>query len=208
GALAGGESRANALVKELYQDAGADVTQFAVEPGRDNTVGVVAGMGSGRSLALNGHIDVVPPGDPAQWRKCAPFSGLVDDERVWGRGSTDDKSGVIAHAFAAIALRRAGIRLAGDLIMQSVVGEETGDHECGTTAVLRRGFRADAAVVCEPTSLGDGPAVVPVTPGMLWFSVTVAGRQAHAGLRGMTNQPALGGMGLGVTALDKGFLLY
>jgi acetylornithine deacetylase/succinyl-diaminopimelate desuccinylase family protein len=206
--LAGEEGRANALVAELYQQAGAEVTRFSVEPGRDNAVGVVTGTAGGRSLALNGHIDVVPPGDQTRWQQCDPFAGRADDERVWGRGTTDMKAGIVAQAFAAIALRNAGVRLAGDLILQSVVGEEMGDHECGTTAVLERGYRADAAVVCEPTSMGAGPAVVPVAPGLLWFSVTVTGKQAHSGLRGLTVQPALDGLALGVNAVDKGFLVY
>jgi acetylornithine deacetylase len=206
--LAGLEGRANALVAELYEEAGADVIRFAVERGRDNAVGVVAGTGTGRSLAFNGHIDVVPPGDQACWRHCSPFAGKIDDQRVWGRGTTDMKAGVIAHAFAAIALRSAGVRLAGDLVLQSVVGEEMGDHTCGTTAVVQRGYRTDAAVVCEPTSAGEGPAVVPVSPGLLWFSVTIIGKQAHSGLRGLTVHPALDGMTLGVNAVDKGFLVY
>lgn len=206
--LVGGEGRANAHVAELYEQAGADVTRFAVEPGRDNVVGVVPGAGRGRSLAFNGHIDVVPPGDPRWWQNSAPFSGKIEEDRIRGRGTTDMKAGVIAHAFAAMALRSAGVQLAGNLVMQSVVGEEMGDHTCGTSAVVERGYRADAAVVCEPTSLGDGPAVVPVCPGLLWFKVTITGKQAHSGLRGRTVQPALDGMALGVNAVDKGFLVY
>lgn len=207
-ALVGRESDATAFVAELYQESGASVDRFAMEPGRDNAVGVIRGSGKGRSLIFNGHIDVVPSGDPDRWTSGSPFSGRVDGDRVWGRGSTDMKGGVVAHAFAGVALHQAGVRLGGDMIMQAVVGEETGDHECGTTAVAKRGYLADAAVVCEPTSSGAGPAPITVAPGLIWFSVTVKGKQAHSGLRGLTVHPTLDGAALGVNAIDKGFYLY
>jgi len=146
-------------------------------------------------------------GDAHDWT-AEPFSGRVDDRYVWGRGAADMKAGVIAHAYAAIALRRAGVRLDGDLLLHTAVGEEMGDHTCGTTAILDRGYRADAAVVCEPTSAGDRPAVVPVHPGMIWFSVTVTGRTAHVGMRGPTVHPTAEGQSLGVNAIDKGFYVY
>ena len=206
--LVGREGEVNARVSELYEEAGADVTRFAVEAGRDNTVGVLQGHGRGRSLAFNAHIDVVPGGDPDWWTSGSPFSGRISDDRVWGRGSTDMKAGAIAQAFAAIALRSANVRLAGDLILESVVGEEMGDHECGTSAVIERGYVADAAVVGEPTSLGDGPTVGPIAPGLLWFSVTVVGKRAHNGVRGLTIHPTLDGSSLGVNAIDKGFYIY
>lgn len=206
--LVGREGEVTARVAERYEDAGAEVVRFAVEPGRENAAGVVRGSGGGRSLAFNAHVDVVPAGDPAWWTQGPPFCGRVTDDRVVGRGSADAKGGLVAHVFAAIALRAAGVRLAGDLVLQAVVGEEMGDHACGTSAVAERGFVADAAVVCEPTSLGAGPTVVPVSPGLLWFSVTVTGRQAHSGLRGLTVHPTLEGSRLGVNAVDKGFLLY
>jgi acetylornithine deacetylase/succinyl-diaminopimelate desuccinylase family protein len=203
-ALVGREGAVAALLGALFEEAGADVDLFAVEPGRENAVGVLHGSGGGRSLALNGHIDVVPGGDPDRWEHGLPFSGQVDGDLVFGRGTGDAKASLVAQAFAAKAIAAAQVELRGDLVLQAVVGEEVGDHRCGTTAVTERGYVTDAAVVGEPTSAG----IAPVSPGLIWFSVTVTGKQAHSGLRGLTVHPTLEGSSLGVNAIDKGFLLY
>lgn len=206
-ALVGRESEVARLVARVYEQAGAEVEVFALEEGRDNACGVVRGAGGGRSLLYNGHIDVVPPGNPALWTD-DPFSGEQRDGRILGRGSTDMKAGVLAQAYAAVALQRAGVRLRGDLTMVAVVGEEVGDHERGTTATIERGYRADVVVVSEPTAPPDPLAIVPVTPGVLWFSVRVEGKAAHAGFRGETVHPTIYGQALGVNAIDKAFLVY
>lgn len=203
-ALVGIEGKVAERIAELYRRARTQVDVFSAEPGRDNAVGVLHGRGGGRSLALNSHMDVVPGGDPDRWRSGSPFSGRVHDDKIFGRGAADAKASLIAQAFAAIALSSAGVQLNGDLVLQAVVGEEVGDHTCGTTAVLERGYVTDAAVVGEPTSLG----IAPVAPGLLWFSVTVTGKQAHSGLRGLTIHPTLDGSSLGVNAIDKGFHVF
>jgi acetylornithine deacetylase len=118
------------------------------------------------------------------------------------------KSGIVAQAFAARALSEAGVRLMGDLILESVVGEETMDHECGVTATVRRGYGADAAVVSEPSAPPAALAVVPVTPGMLWFSLTVVGKPTHACMRGRTFRAGGEGAAVGVNAIDKGFIVF
>jgi acetylornithine deacetylase/succinyl-diaminopimelate desuccinylase-like protein len=84
-----------------------------------------------------------------------------------------------------------------------------GDHEAGTTAALEAGFTADAAIVCEPSGqAGTPPGVVPVTPGLLWFSIGMQGKTAHSGLRGMTIHPTLEGDALGVNTVDKFWVIY
>jgi acetylornithine deacetylase len=206
--LVGRESDVARLVSAVHAEAGAELDVFAIEAGRDNAVGVVHGAGGGRSLVFNGHIDVVPPGDPGSWSSGDAFSGAREGGRIWGRGSTDMKAGVLAQAYAAVALKRAGVRLAGDLTLAAVVGEEVGDHEAGTTATIRRGYTGDVAVIAEPTGPPFPLAIVPVTPGMLWFAVTVRGKAAHAGFRGETRHPTVYGSELGVNAIDKGFLMY
>ena len=206
--VVGAEGDVSALLADLYREAGAEVGTVTVERGRDNACGVVGGSGGGRSLLLNGHVDVVPSGRLDRWDG-DPFRARVTDSTVIGRGATDMKSGLIAAAYAALALRRAGGRLTGDLVLQAVVGEEVGDHEAGTTAVLEAGYRADAAIVCEPSGqAGSLPASVPVTPGLLWFSISLEGRTAHSGLRGMTIHPTLEGEDLGVNTVDKFWVVY
>lgn len=203
----GFEGRATALLAGLYERADARVETFGAEPGRDNAVGVL-GTGDGRSLVYNGHVDVVPAGDPARWVKAAPFSADLVGERMYGRGTADQKSGLIAQAFAGIALRRGGLRLAGSLQLQCVVGEETGDHACGSGLVADRGYVGDAVVVSEPSAPPTPLSIVLASPGLLWFSVTATGKKAHSSMRGETIHGTRSDDRLGVNAIDKVFLIY
>jgi acetylornithine deacetylase len=143
---------------------------------RPVVVGTWKGSGDGKSLILNGHMDVVPVGDESLWDH-HPWEAVIDDERVHGRGSCDMKAGVVAALCAAIALRRTGFEPRGDLFIQSVIGEETGG--VGTLATILRGYRADGAVIMEPTGL----ALAPAGSGALSFRLKVTGKAAHGGLR-------------------------
>ncbi len=206
--VVGGEGEVSKVFARHYAALGAEVDLFAVEPGRENAVGVVKGAGGGRSLIYNGHVDVVPVGDAANWTGGDPFSGRIDGDRVWGRGATDMKSGIIAQTFAARALGECGIALKGDLILEAVVGEEVMDHECGTTAAIKRGHTADAAIVSEPSSPPSPLAVVPISPGLLWFSVTAVGKATHSSMRGNSIRAGGDGAAVGVNAIDKGILIF
>jgi acetylornithine deacetylase len=159
--------------------------------GRPITVATLRGSGDGRSLIVNGHIDVVSPGDLSRWTS-PPFEGEVRDGRVYGRGAVDMKGGVAAAIFALEALAANGVRLAGDVILETVPDEET--CAMGTVAVIERGYRADAGLVPEPTRLNFWIA----TRGLLHGSVAVPGRSAHAEM----NQPAWQEGG-GVNAIEK-----
>lgn len=132
--------------------------------------------GDGPVVVLNGHVDVVPPGGPDDW-SVDPWAGVVRGGRVFGRGATDMKAGLVCQLAAITALRDAGVRLGGRVALHSVVGEEDGG--LGTFATLRRGHRGDVAIIAEPTALG----VVPANGGALTFRLTVAGRAAHASVR-------------------------
>lgn len=140
-------------------------------------VGIVGGAGNGgRDLILNAHIDVVPAGEEARWTY-GPWAGELAGGYVWGRGALDDKGGIVCALHAASALLKAGARLAGRLLVESVVGEEDGGT--GTLAAVLRGHTADAAIVVEPTAL----AVVPAQAGALNFRLAVEGRAAHGCVR-------------------------
>ncbi len=141
-----------------------------------NVVGVLRGTGGGRSIILNGHVDVVPAGDESQWTH-DPFSGAIVDGKLYGRGATDMKGGNLAALLAIQILQALGARLKGDVIFQSVVEEESGG--AGTLSAILRGYKADAALVPEPTNL----KIFPKQQGSMWFRLLVKGRSAHGGTR-------------------------
>ncbi len=151
----------------------ANRTDFTQSP---NVVGVWKGKGGGRSLILNGHIDVVPPGNRSDW-ELEPYSGEVKNGRLYGRGATDMKGGNTAMLLALKCLKDLDLPLNGDLIFESVVEEESGGT--GTLAAIERGYRADAALIPEPTKM----KVFPKQQGSMWFRITVSGRGAHGGTR-------------------------
>ena len=143
---------------------------------RVNIVGQWHNDGDGKSLILNGHVDVVPPGPENLWNK-SPWSGYIKNGRIYGRGSCDMKAGLSAGIFAVQVLQSIGFKPDGNIIIQSVVGEESGG--CGTLTNIIKGYSANAAVLLEPTSL----KVCPIQSGALTFRLTVPGRATHAATR-------------------------
>jgi acetylornithine deacetylase len=142
----------------------------------DNAVNLVASHRArapkGRSLILNGHIDVVPTGPLDMWDR-PPFEPHVEGDRLFGRGAGDMKAGLVANIFALDALRDAGFAPAADVFLQSVVEEEcTGN---GALACLQRGYRADAALIPEPFS----EKLVDAQVGVIWFQVHLRGLPVH-----------------------------
>ena len=133
-----------------------------------------AAPAGGRSLVLNGHIDVVSP-EPASLWSGPPFAARRDGEWMYGRGAGDMKSGLAAIVGAVAGLRALGLRPLGRVQLQSVVEEEcTGN---GALACVLAGHTADAAILTEPTR----GAVWNAQVGVLWFQVRVVGLPAHAG---------------------------
>jgi acetylornithine deacetylase len=144
--------------------------------GSPNVVGTLKGTGGGKSLILNGHIDVVPEGDEAQW-EFDPYSAKIINKRLYGRGTSDMKGGNVSMLMALEAIIDAGIQLKGDVYFQSVIEEESGG--AGTLAAILRGYRADAALIPEPTSM----KIFPKQQGSVWFRITIRGKAAHGGTR-------------------------
>ena len=139
-------------------------------------VGILEGEGKGRSLILNGHVDTVPPGDTTLW-KHNPFGGEIEGDRIFGRGSVDMKGGISAMIMAVKFIKEAKIRLKGDIILQCVVDEEGGGN--GTLACVDRGYKADAAIVTEPTNL----KIMIAHRGAMHLRVKVKGKSTHACFR-------------------------
>lgn len=151
---------------------------YTADVDREAGLGVVGslGEGTGRTLILNGHVDVVPAGDMARWTR-PPFELTEENGRLYGRGVVDMKGQVCAALFAAKAIRDAGVDLEGALQIQSVIGEEDGG--AGTLATLERGHTGDGAIVVEPTDF----VLAPAQAGALSFRVVVPGKAAHGALR-------------------------
>ena len=187
------ENDAQAHMAELLGRGGLDIDHWSIDiderstradfPGTEvdrreawGLVGRLPGSGDGATLMLNGHIDVVPTGDPDAWSGEA-FTGALRDGRLWGRGACDMKAGLIAAHWAVQAIRQSGVRLRGDVLVASVQGEEDGG--LGTYALLDRGWRADACIIPEPTDLD----IVPANAGALTFRLRVRGHATHASRR-------------------------
>jgi acetylornithine deacetylase len=168
--LSAEETPGQELAAQMLADAGADVERWAIdvssiashpnysaEHDRDVALGVVgrAGRGDGSSLLLDGHIDVVPTGDPMDWTS-PPFQPEVRGGRLFGRGACDMKGGLAAAIHAVEAVREAGIRLAGTVLVGPVVGEEDGG--AGRSHCSSTGFaRMRASSPSRPVSLSSRP---------------------------------------------------
>lgn len=145
---------------------------------RPNVVGLLrgSGEGSGRSLILNGHVDTVTVEPTGEWRH-DPFGAELHNGLMYGRGTSDMKGGLMAALMALTCLREAGIHLRGDVIYQCVVNEEHAGN--GTLDLVRRGCKADAAIVLEPT----GNTVAVGHTGGLYWQVSILGVPRSPGAR-------------------------
>jgi acetylornithine deacetylase len=171
-------ARLGARVDRWEPNAG-DLARYAGGPGyypdrdfrgRPNLAATLPGSGEGRSLLLLGHVDVVSAGDG--WT-VDPFGADRRDGTIYGRGTADMKAGLTAAVAALEVLRAAGVQLRGDVTLASVVDEEAGGM--GTLALVDRGYRADGAIIPEPTDLH----VAPLCRGIVWGRLTIPGRAGH-----------------------------
>jgi acetylornithine deacetylase len=168
---------------------GLEVHVQEVAPGRPNVVGVLDGQRPGRSLMFCGHIDTVGVSGMPR-----PFDPVERDGRIYGRGAQDMKSGVAAMVDAARVIAERGGLEAGRLVLACVVDEEHGS--VGAEALVRR-WRADGAVVTEPTDL----AIAVAHKGFEWVEIETEGLAAH-GSRPRDGRDAIRLMGRVLTELD------
>ncbi len=192
--ITGDEGAVQDLTATLLAEAGAAVERLEPDPeearrdpewpgqemSRERLPIVLGRLGrpGGRRIVLVGHVDVVPPGDPATWDD-DPWSGRIDGDRLYGRGACDMKGGVASILAAVKALVETGVadRLGGEILVASVPSEEDGGQ--GMLAAIRAGVTGDMAVITEPTGLD----VVIAHAGAITFKLTVPGRAAHASVR-------------------------
>ncbi len=196
--VVGHEGPAQKIVQDLYAELGLDLDVFEASEvealychpaycgweelppqtryrGRPNVVGTLPGDGARPSLILNGHIDVVSAEPEDQWSR-PPWGAQVEDGLMYGRGTSDMKSGLVAAWAALRAVLKTGHRPAGTVTLQSVIEEEAGGGG-GALACFLRGHTADAFVAVEPS----GHRIRTGNGGILYFRVRVTGRTAHAG---------------------------
>jgi acetylornithine deacetylase len=192
--LLGEETAAQHGVARLAERAGLDVELWDVDPAalgedgryapvdggdgvRPNVTALLPGRGDGRSVAVSGHIDVVPVAPRDQWTH-DPFGGDVVGDRLYGRGALDMKGGLVAGLLAVHAIRDAYGALGGDVVFESVIEEECSGN--GTLAARRHGPSVDAALIPEIS----GEDVQVANTGVVWFELTVTGKAAYVGLAG------------------------
>lgn len=183
-----GEGEIAAFIARWLEEAGLEVHQHEVRPGRPNVVAIARGTGGGKRLILNGHTDTVGVTSMEQ-----PFTPHLSGDRLYGRGAYDMKAGLAACMVATAAAKAA--RLHGDVIFTAVIDEEYAG--LGTMDLAQR-YRADAAIIAEPTEL----ELIVAHKGFVWLEVETHGVAAH-GSRPELGVDAIAKMGHFLVALEQ-----
>src|SRR3954451_5924377 len=157
-------------IKQLLEAEGIAAELQEVRDGRCNVIARLRGASSGPVLMFNGHIDTVPPGEMQD-----PFVPKIADGKLFGRGAVDMKGGIAGQLAAMIALKRSGLRFAGELIFAGVIAEED-STSLGSLHVIEHGPRPDMVVVSEPTGLD----VVTAHKGFDYYRIDVQGTANHS----------------------------
>ena len=187
------------LIEPFLQAGGYTVVErLSADPEKErpNLWAAWEGSGGGPSVLFNGHSDVVPVFDHElehRWHH-PPFEPRVEDGNLIGRGSTDMKSGVTAYLWAVKALQECDVRLAGDVLVSVVVGEESGHPHLGvlptTRAQIDRYGRPDLMIVAEPTHT----EIHTISGGYFGFEVEIQGREVHVSERNFVMYPQRHGL--------------
>jgi acetylornithine deacetylase len=186
-----GEQRAAEHVQTFLRAHGITAELEEAAPRRPNVVSRIGPCDVSPALMLIAHIDTVGAGDMPD-----PFTPHIRDGKMYGRGALDIKSGVAAMCAAAVAIVQESARLARPFTIAAVVDEEC--NSLGTQALLQRGYRAEGAIVLEPTNL----QLVVAHKGYAWFEIVTHGRAAHGSLPG-EGRDAIRMMGRVLVALDE-----
>src|SRR6059036_1979907 len=174
------ETEVALFLDRFFRERSYDVDLQEIEPGRLQTIATLRGTGGGASLMLNGHTDINSL--TRRWRR-DPWTPSLEGDRLYGHGVQNMKGGLASIITTAEAVRRSGIRLAGDLVVACVAGETQGGE--GTHYLMESGLRTDAAVVAEPFGADH---LVTVHSGIVHFAIHVYGVSGHIGrLEGTVN---------------------
>lgn len=184
-----GESEVAAFISQWLSDSGVEVyLEDSGRPGRPNVVAIARGTGKGRSLLLNAHMDTVGVAGMTE-----PFTPVIKNGRLYGRGALDTKSALAAFMTAIVNVKDIPHR--GDVILTAVIDEEYAS--AGTDAVVTR-WKADGAIVGEPTGL----RIVTEHKGFAWYEIETAGVAAH-GSRPDLGVDAIVKMGKVLAAIEQ-----
>jgi acetylornithine deacetylase/succinyl-diaminopimelate desuccinylase family protein len=184
----GNEKRAAQFLKPFLSKMGFKIKTILSPKGRWNLLAEKRWGKGGRRLIFNGHLDVVPAGNPCQW-KYPPFQGKLRKGKIYGRGSSDMKSGIASFIHALSTIERSKTHPhQGAVLFHLVSDEESHGHQGMGFLTQREGIRGDAALVGEPTDLQP----VIAQKGALWLKIFTIGKSAHG------SKPHLG-----VNAIEK-----
>src|SRR5215813_6873354 len=168
------------FLEKLFRGRGYEVDLQEIEPGRFQTIATLRGTGGGASIMLNGHTDINAL--TRRWKR-DPWTPSLEGDRLYGHGVQNMKGGLASIIMTAEAIRRSGVRLAGDLVVACVAGETQGGE--GTHYLMERGLRTDAAVVAEPFGADH---LVTVHSGIVHMAIHTYGVTGHIGrLEGTVN---------------------
>lgn len=164
------ESKIANYIKEfLLKEDINDIEIDYIEEDRPNLFAKIEGSGKGESLMLNGHLDTVPP-----YNMVIPaYEPIIENEEITGRGAVDMKGSIAAMLISMALVKRAGIKLKGDLIFTGVIDQE--QRSFGSVGLVDKKLDVDYAVVGEPTNL----KICNAHKGMEWIKIIVKGKSAH-----------------------------
>jgi acetylornithine deacetylase len=170
------EQKVAGFLHDLFRREGLESQLQEVDPGRLQVVARLRGSGGGRTLMLNGHIDIDPL--PAGMAR-DPWQPSIEGDRFYGAGIGNMKGGLASMIAGALAAKRAGVPRRGDVVLACVVGELQGG--IGTVHMLRSGITADMAIVTEPHGAGN---IFTKHAGVMQFAVHLIGQTAHISRKG------------------------
>lgn len=172
----GKEAEVASYLSKLFIDYSIESERVPYCPGRDNLV-VTISTGHGKVLGLSGHMDVVSAGNESMWNY-PPFEAHIEGNRLYGRGSTDMKAGLMAMVIAMIELKEEGCPFNGTIKLLATVGEEVG--ELGAEQLTKEGYTddLDALIIGEPTGYVLGYA----HKGSINYTVVSNGKEAHSSM--------------------------
>lgn len=191
-----GNERPVAEILENYlKPLGFKTKLIEPEPNRTSLFAILQGVGGGRSLVMNGHIDTGPIGKG--W-SMDPLGGEIKDGKIYGRGTGDMKSGIAAMISAAEIIVNSGIKRRGDLYLTCVADESSGGHKGTGYLIKHTDIGADMGIICEPSGGNIGIA----HRGVVWMEITINGKSGQAA-RPWSGKNAISYMGKVISAIDN-----